>query len=159
MPLLLKLYLKNHYALRDSQGTRSKRIRLLGIAFLFSLLFASTVALAQVEKYAFIVKWGSSGSGNGQFSYPYDVAVDGAGNVYIADTCNHRVQKFTAAGAFLESWGSYGTGVGQFNYSMGVGIGRAGNVYVTDACNNRIQQFTSEGVFVGTWGGSGTGNG
>jgi DNA-binding beta-propeller fold protein YncE len=43
---------------------------------------------------AFVATWGSYGTGNGQFSTPKGVAVDGAGNIYIADTGNSRVQKF-----------------------------------------------------------------
>ena len=65
----------------------------------------------------FLTAWGSAGSGNGQFSIytgPWDVAVDGSGNVYVADTGNHRIQKFDANGTFLTTWGSYGSGNGQF---------------------------------------------
>ncbi len=42
----------------------------------------------------FLTKWGSSGSGDGEFNSPYGVAVDPAGNVYVADTDNDRIQKF-----------------------------------------------------------------
>ena len=41
----------------------------------------------------FLAKWGSFGSGNSQFDTPYGVAVDGSGNVYVADTDNNRIQK------------------------------------------------------------------
>ncbi|HOL09915.1 MAG TPA: SBBP repeat-containing protein, partial [Bacillota bacterium] len=42
----------------------------------------------------FLTKWGSFGTGDGQFDFPYGVAVDSSGNVYVADTGNHRIQKF-----------------------------------------------------------------
>src|SRR5438552_8179000 len=64
---------------------------------------------------AFVTKWGSAGSGNGQFNAPWGVAVDAAGNVYVADTGNNRIQKFTGTGGFLTAWGSAGSGNGQFN--------------------------------------------
>lgn len=60
------------------------------------LAFALTLAgYAQAEEsYQFILKWGSYGSGDGQFVTPYGVAADSSGNVYVADTGNHRIQKF-----------------------------------------------------------------
>ena len=42
----------------------------------------------------FLTKWGSSGDGDGQFEAPAGIAVDASGNIYVADTENHRVQKF-----------------------------------------------------------------
>ena len=44
---------------------------------------------------AFVMKWGSSGSGDGQFLSAYGIAVDGQGNVYVADAGNDRIQKFS----------------------------------------------------------------
>ena len=42
----------------------------------------------------FLTAWGSLGSGNGQLFLPSGVATDGSGSVYVADTYNHRIQKF-----------------------------------------------------------------
>ncbi|NQT80809.1 MAG: hypothetical protein HQ555_10525, partial [Candidatus Aminicenantes bacterium] len=42
----------------------------------------------------FLTRWGRNGSGDGQFCYPWQIEVDSSGNVYVADACNHRVQKF-----------------------------------------------------------------
>ncbi|MBI4200532.1 MAG: 6-bladed beta-propeller, partial [Chloroflexi bacterium] len=47
----------------------------------------------------FLAKWGSFGSGDGQFNEPRGVAVDAAGNVYVADYGNDRIQKFASGGA------------------------------------------------------------
>jgi tripartite motif-containing protein 71 len=52
------------------------------------------------------MKWGSCGSGNGEFMWPKGVAVDASGNVYVADSENHRIQKFDSSGNFLAKWGS-----------------------------------------------------
>ena len=55
----------------------------------------------------FIRKWGSSGNGDGQFSYPRDgITVDTSGKVHVADTYNHRVQVFDSSGNFIRKWGS-----------------------------------------------------
>jgi DNA-binding beta-propeller fold protein YncE len=74
---------------------------------------------------------------------PTGVAVDGGGNIYVADWCNHRIQKFTGDGTYLTQWGSYGSGNGQLNYPYDVAVDASGNVYVADTNNQRIQKFGS----------------
>jgi DNA-binding beta-propeller fold protein YncE len=122
----------------------------LGGLFLPSFTWASI---------GFVAKWGSAGSGNGQFNSPSEIAVDGTGQVYVVDTNNHRVQKFRGDGTFLLSWGSQGTGNGQFQFPRGIAVDPAGNVLVVDSDNNRVQKFTSGGAYITQWGTAGTGNG
>ena len=71
----------------------------------------------------FMFQWGSNGAGEGQFSGPHGIEVDAQGNVYVVDTGNNRIQKFTSEGKFLLTWGSFGAQDGQFNHPHGVGIG------------------------------------
>ncbi len=111
------------------------------------------------DNYVFAAKWGSAGSGEGQFNTPHGVAVAADGNVYVADTFNHRIQKFTATGTFITEWGFYASGEGQFNRPIGVAVDADGNVFVTDGYNHRIQKFTSTGTFLTEWGSQGSGNG
>ena len=85
--------------------------------------------------------------------------MDGSGNVYVADTYNHRIQKFTADGTYLTQWGSGGSGDGQFQWPRGIAVDGSGHVYVADTYNNRVQKFTSEGTFLTKWGSYGTGDG
>jgi DNA-binding beta-propeller fold protein YncE len=87
------------------------------------------------------------------------MAVDGAGNVYVADRNNHRIQKFNSAGTFLVEWGGIGFGDGQFIFPEGVAVDSAGNVYVTSQFTNVVQKFTSSGSFLAKWGSSGSGDG
>ena len=150
MSLSPKLYLKNRNILRGRQVTRSWRIRILGIVLLFSLLFVGIVALVHAETYTFILKWGSLGTGNGEFNSPYDVAVDSEGNVYVADTYNDRIQKFTSEGDFLGTWGSSGTDNGQFSTPKGVDVDSEGNIYIADTSNHRIQKFRVEPPYMYT---------
>ena len=103
--------------------------------------------------------WGSYGNGNGQFDWPFGVAVDSSGNVYVADPWNNLIQKFTSAGTFLTQWGGFGWGKGQFYYPEGVAVDSFGNVYVADTGNKLIQKFTSGGTFLTQWGGYGSGDG
>ncbi|KJU81430.1 NHL repeat containing protein, partial [Candidatus Magnetobacterium bavaricum] len=107
----------------------------------------------------FLAKWGSKGSGDGQFYYPGGIAVDSSGNVYVADTYNDRIQKFSSSGVFLAKWDSKGSGDGQFYYPYDIAVDSSGNVYVVDASNDRIQKFSSSGVFLAKWGSKGSGDG
>ena len=107
----------------------------------------------------FITRWGSEGSGDGQFDWPSGIAVDSSGNVYVADTLNDRIQKFTSNGQFITKWGSGGSGDGQFSVPKGIAVDGSGNVYVADTFNDRIQKLTSNGQFITKWGNGGSGDG
>jgi len=96
--------------------------------------------------------FGTKGAGDGQLAEPKGVAVDKNGNIYVADTINHRLQKFDAGGGFLAKWGSKGDGDGQFNEPWGLAVDKDGNVYVADTWNHRIQKFAPDGKFLLKWG-------
>ena len=55
----------------------------------------------------YLTQWGSLGTGNGQFSYPFGVATDASGDIYVSDKDNQRVEKFsnTATPTRTTSWG------------------------------------------------------
>ena len=98
--------------------------------------------------------WGSVGDGDGQFSYLESgggLATDSAGNVYVTDTHNHRIQKFTSSGTFIREWGVRGAGNGQVDHPFGVAVDATGRVYVADTGNGRIQRFTSDGSYLTQW--------
>jgi len=95
---------------------------------------------------------GAAGGSTGQFDAPTRIAVDSQDRIYVTDTGNHRVQKFTNEGTYLDSWGSFGGGQGQLSTPFGVAVDGNGNVYVGDALNNRIQKFDTDGNFKLIWG-------
>ncbi len=102
--------------------------------------------------------WGRRGSGNGQFRQPRDVDVDAAGNFYITDHRNSRIQKFSPSGAFLGLISRQGKANGRLLRPNAIAIS-GNNLIVTDTDNNRIQVFSLNGNYVRKWGSLGTGNG
>ena len=75
------------------------------------------------------------------FFGPRGVAVDGHGNVYIADTGNKRIVVTDSQGTYRYQFGSVGSALGQFNEPTGVAVDGQGNVYVADTWNGRVQVF------------------
>ncbi len=112
------------------------------------------------ESYSFVLKWGKSGSGDGEFNQPRGIAADLTGSIYVADTNSHRIQKFDSMGKFLGKWGSQGAGNGQFSVPQGVAVDVSKNlIYVLDSGNFRVQKFDPSGKFLAKWGSEGTGDG
>ena len=129
------------------------------------LAMAVPAAMGQSTRYAFsnfagLVGGPGSVDGTGsaaRFNYPDGAAVDGAGNVYVADTGNHTIRKVTLAGVvttFAGNAGNIGSTdapagpatAARFNNPQGVAVDAAGNVYVADTGNHTIRKITPGGV-------------
>src|SRR5438552_14971232 len=121
--------------------------RFLHGLLVFMLALGSLVALSvrgqtnYTGAYYFNTFAGNAYGGNGTgsqaiFDYPYATAVDGAGNVYVADTYNYTVRKITPAGIVTtlaglagEDGSTDGTGsYARFSYLFGIAVDGAGNV-------------------------------
>ena len=100
---------------------------------------------------------GGKGIGRGQFDSPTGIAVDGSGNVLVADTNNGRIEKFSATGTFLGILGTKGRGHGQIRNPSGVAIDRMGNIYVADTSNHCVQKLDPDGTVIAEWKGPGPG--
>ena len=96
---------------------------------------------------------------NGSFNEPWGVAVGPDGSVYVSDTWNHRIQKFTKDGKFIKTWGQYGQPVLELPESAsflwgprGIAVDAKGQVFVADTGNKRIVVFDRDGNYVTEFG-------
>lgn len=110
-------------------------------------------------EYGFDRKWGSEGSGNGQFNTIYDIAIDSQKRVFVVDSPNNRVQVFDQQGGYITKFGNAGSGDGQFNHPVSIAIDKNDNIYVAEFKGNRIQKFDSQLGFLCMWGSAGNGDG
>jgi len=103
----------------------------------------------------------SGGGAGGTFNEPWGIAIGPDGNIFIADTWNHRIQKFTPDGAFLTSWGRFGQREtpDAFWGPRDVAVDDHGHVYVSDTGNKRIVVFDIDGQFLTEFGDIGLGDG
>ena len=149
----------NSFYLNREIITRSRTITMVGcmLAAFIVAISTSTSVSAQAPEVLII---GSHGNGTGQFNDPAGIVIDPKGYLFVVDSLNNRIQKFTSNGTFVSQWGTFGDGPGNFNDPLGITLDyTSGFVYVTDTGNDRIQKFTSNGTFVSQWGNSGSGNG
>ncbi len=98
-----------------------------------------------------IGEFGSISNGSappGQFNEPWDVAVAPDGSFYVADTWNHRIQKFSPQGEALTAWGYWGQDGSPLAFygPRSVAVGPDGRVFVSDTGNKRIVVFDPDGV-------------
>ena len=86
----------------------------------------------------------TSGDGAGEIQDPAEgIAIDSKGNIFVADTNNHRIQNFDNNGNFITMWGSEGTGDYQFIEPISIEVDSQDNIYVVDMGAKKIKVFAS----------------
>lgn len=93
----------------------------------------------------------------GTFNEPWDVAIAPDGSVFVADTFNHRIQKFDSTGRFIKMWGIFAQGDTPESFwgPRGIAIDEDGNVFVTDTGNKRVVVFDTDLNYKTQFGGGG----
>ena len=94
---------------------------------------------------------GGAGSGKGLFDRPRGIAVDKAGNFYVADTMNARIQKFSPDGINLTTFGNAEIGNDELREPNGIAVNDRGSIYVADALSHRVYQFAADGKILKQW--------
>jgi Domain of unknown function (DUF5011)/HYR domain/NHL repeat/PKD domain len=138
-------------ALTVSTGSSLKLRRSLPVFFAF-LAGLAVLTVSATAACNFLLQF------NDGLTSPRSVAVDSAGNVYVAEG-SVRVRKYSSSGVFITEFGINGDVPGGFVSANKIAIDSADNVYVTDLNTCRIQKFTSTGTFLTTWGSCGSGSG
>lgn len=92
-----------------------------------------------------LFKFGKPGSGPGELFQPTNLAISPQGDVYVVETGNFRVQRFTPEGQPVRTYGQVGTGPGRFARPKGIAFDRQGRMYVGDAAFQNVQIFDQEG--------------
>jgi ABC-type Fe3+ transport system permease subunit/sugar lactone lactonase YvrE len=103
----------------------------------------------------FLARYGELGGAPGEFNRAEGICVDKQDRLYVADSCNHRVQVFTSEGKFLREFGKPGSGPGELSYPYDIKVDAAGNIFVCEFGNSRIQVFDDNGRSIEIIGGPG----
>src|SRR6266550_2286699 len=122
----------------------TKGVSALAVLCLSALALFAPSAEAQTAHFS----WAMSTLGSG-FSNPSGVAVDGSGNVFVADTYNNAVKKILAAGGGYSTVIPLGSG---FSNPFGVAVDASGNVFVADSANNAVKKILAADGSVTTLG-------
>ena len=124
-----------------------------GIAVGGNVIAVSEYSGHVVKKYSlqgdYLSKFGSYGSGDGQFSGPVGLCFNSKGLLYVVDHCNYRVQVFSENDVFLFKFGSEGHNPGQFQEPRYIAVDSSDQVYVSDWCDDGgICVFSEDGHFI-----------
>ena len=92
-----------------------------------------------------LFKIGKAGSKEGEFVFPTNLAIGPDQHLYVVDTGNFRIEKFTLDGRYVSSIGGIGTGFGQFARPKGIALDREGRIYAVDAAFENIQILSPSG--------------
>ena len=124
--------------------------------FVILLLFILVQGVFAEDACTLVRMWGSHAGGSSTTAN--GVAADASGNVYVTDTGNNQVQRYSPEGSIVTYWDLTDTETGQSGVPYGIAVDSSHNVYITDSKNNTVQKLTTRGSQA-VWGSEGTGDG
>ncbi|MGE5213090.1 MAG: hypothetical protein ACM3NN_05280 [Nitrospirota bacterium] len=113
--------------------------------------FPATPALKPIATGPATMFQGGKGKGEGQFDSPTAIAMDENGNVFIADTSNGRIEKFSPTGGFIRTIKIAGNDLGQPAQPSGIAVDRAGYIYVANASKQCVEKLAPDGTLIAEW--------
>ena len=103
-----------------------------------------------------LYKIGRTGSKEGELFHPTNIKIGPDNHLYISDTTNFQVQKFTLDGQYIRSYGSIGTSIGKFARPKGIALDQKGRLYIVDAAFENVQIMNPDGKLLIYFGGPGS---
>ena len=134
--------------LRQSGSVCARALSPLIAIVVLAMLALPASARAPDDQLGFVGTFGGPGHAE---MYPSGMEIAPDGSVIVADTGNHQVAKYDAAGAAVWRVGVFGNGDDQFDHPRDVGVDAQGNVFVADTGNTRIVKLTPSGSWITSW--------
>jgi len=154
LPPLLCFFCAAFLLIDKSVARSSKTIAavLLALVIIQSAIEIVMLAPTVADERPVTAFQGGQGTEEGRFDTPRGIAIDSAGNIFVADTGNGRVEKFSPTGTFLSIIGAKGSGHGQLADPNGIAIDRSGNIYVAEIGSKHcVQKLGPDGTFIAEW--------
>lgn len=104
-----------------------------------------------------LFKFGTAGAQPGELFHPTNIAIGPEGDLYLVETNNYRVQRFTPEGKSVRTYGEVGTAPGNFARPKGIALDRSGRLFVADAAFENVQVFDNSGKLLMFFGQPGNG--
>jgi ABC-type Fe3+ transport system permease subunit/streptogramin lyase len=120
---------------------RSVAVNAQGRLWLTEYTLVDRVQSFRLPEPNWISAFGRPGLGNGEFNRAEGIDLDASGRLYVADSCNHRIQVFSSEGEWLRAYGRAGAGQGELSYPYDVKVDGQGRQFVCEFGNSRIQVF------------------
>jgi iron(III) transport system permease protein len=139
----------------NGTNTPGRRPALRPLTLDLHLTDAEALAQARPTQAELLLCFGHLGGAPGEFNRAEGICVDKQDRLYVADSCNHRVQVFTSDGKFIREFGRPGNGPGELSYPYDVKVDAQGNIFVCEFGNSRIQVFDDNGRSLEIIGGAG----
>ncbi len=116
-----------------------------GSAYVSEFQIVERVQRFRPDRQAVLFEVRGAGHATGQFNRAEGLSLSPSGELFVADSCNHRVQVFRTDGTFVREFGRAGSERGEFSYPYDVRVDEQGRQYICEFGNSRLTVLDSEG--------------